>query len=227
MDVNIEQLIRTQSNVDSDYRMTMDEFEKIYKTLELEISKTYKAQKILVAHFDRLTTTDESYFDELIDLSRKFIQNTRKMAKFESATSVQIEKINKIESKMNQIAKTQKILKDKRQYEKIWQKAKLDNSSLIASSAIKESYKVAHSIIVQGIHKNKNLLKAAFRTNEGASLPVYLLVYNDSDSIDKSSFHLFTESEYLKRKKQTMPIFVYETLTLTENQKTILVEKLL
>ncbi|HRI01850.1 MAG TPA: hypothetical protein PK006_12415 [Saprospiraceae bacterium] len=120
-----------------------------------------------------------------------------------------------------------KLPSEKNYYEEIWEKAKVDNSSLIASSPIKESYKVAHSIILQGIHKNKNLLKAAFRTNEGASLPVYLLVYNDSDSIDKSSFHLFTESEYLKRKKQTMPIFVHETLSLSEKQKSILVEKIL
>ena len=115
----------------------------------------------------------------------------------------------------------------KNYYEQIWQKAKVDNSSLIASSPIKESYKVAHSIVVQALQKNRNLITSAFRLNTGDVFPVYFILYNTDESRTKSKFGITLSSEFFKRKIQEPIVLFVERIEMSELIFDSIVEKLI
>lgn len=112
-------------------------------------------------------------------------------------------------------------------YEQIWQKAKVDNSSLIASSSIKESYKVAHSIVVLALQKNRNLITSAFRLNTGDVFPVYFILYKTDESRNKSKFGITLSSEFFRRKIQDPIVLFVERIEMSEFIPNYIVEKIL
>lgn len=116
---------------------------------------------------------------------------------------------------------------EKNYYEQIWQKAKMDNSSLIASSSIKESYKVAHSIVVQALQKNRNLITSAFRLSTGDIIPVYYVIYNSAESMESSQLSSTVFFDYYKKAKKEILFLSMERISMSEFISNYIVEKLL